>query len=137
MEAWLALRVMRTLPLRVERGAASAALLAERLREHRGVAGVRYPGLSGDPAHATASRLLESYGAVVSFDVGSAARADSICAAVGVITHASSLGGVETLIERQGRWHAEPAVPAGLLRLSVGCEHPEDLWRDLDGALCA
>jgi cystathionine gamma-synthase len=103
-----------------------------------GAAVARDPGLAARlRGSRTASRLLESYGAVVSFDVGSAARADSICAAVGVITHASSLGGVETLIERQGRWHPEPAVPAGLLRLSVGCEHPEDLWRDLDGALCA
>jgi cystathionine gamma-synthase len=135
MEAWLALRGIRTLPLRIERGTASAAVLAERLRRHPEGSAVRYPGLAGDPANATAARLLRGFGAVVSFEVAGAASADAVCAAVEVITHASSLGGVETVIERQSRWHAEPSVPNGLLRLSVGCEDPEDLWRDLEHAL--
>lgn len=135
MEAWLGLRGMRTLPLRIERGAATAALLAQRLDDDPRVATVRYPGLANDRAHRTASRVLDGAGAVLAFEVGSAAHADRICAAVEVITHAGSLGGVETLIERQGRWHADPAMPPGLLRLSVGCEHPADLWRDLDRAL--
>ena len=52
-----------------------------------------------------------------------------------MLTHATSLGGVESLIERHSRWHAEPAVPESLLRISVGCEHPEDLWNDLEQAL--
>lgn len=137
METWLGLRGMRTLALRVERGAASAALLAERLGSRSEVAAIRYPGLAGDPTHATARRLLDAFGAVISFEVDGAVRADAICDAVELITHASSLGGVETLIERQARWHAEPSVPEGLLRISVGCEHPEDLWRDLDRALAA
>lgn len=137
METWLALRGMRTMALRLERGAQTAAVIAERLAVDDSVDRVRYPGLAADPTHATATRLLRDYGAVISFEVADAARADAICAAVEVITHATSLGGVETLIERQSRWHAEPAVPEGLLRISVGCEHPEDLWRDLDRALGA
>ncbi len=137
MEAWLGLRGMRTLPLRVERGVETAALLAGRLQVHPRVGSVRYPGLEGDPAHSTAARLLDGFGALVSFEVGRAERADAICRAVEVIVHASSLGGVETLIERQAAWHADPSVPGGLLRLSVGCEDPEDLWRDLERALAA
>lgn len=137
MEAWLALRGVRTLPLRIERGAASAAVLARRLHRHETVMAVRYPGLPEDPSHANAARLLPAFGGVISFELDGAERADAVCGAVEVITHASSLGGVETLIERQARWHAEPSVPDGLLRLSVGCEDPEDLWRDLERALCA
>jgi cystathionine gamma-synthase len=137
MEAWLALRGLRTLPMRIERASATASLLAGRLDRDPRVGTVRYPGLASHRSHPAASRCLSAFGAVVSFDVGSAERADAICAAVEVITHASSLGGVETLIERQARWHAEPAVPVGLLRLSVGCEDPRDLWRDLDRALGA
>jgi cystathionine gamma-synthase len=135
MEAWLGLRGMRTLPLRVGRGVDSAALLARRLEDRLGVGPVRYPGLPSHPAHRTAARLLDGFGAVISFEVEDARRADAICEAVEVIVHASSLGGVETLIERQARWHAEPSVPDGLLRLSVGCEDPEDLWRDLERAI--
>jgi cystathionine gamma-synthase len=137
METWLGLRGMRTLPLRIERGAATAATLATELAGHRSVAAVHYPGLAGDRARAVAARLLDRPGPVVAFELGDGERADEVCAAVRVITHASSLGGVETLIERQRRWHADPAIPQGLLRLSVGCEDPGDLWRDLDRALRA
>ncbi len=137
MEAWLALRGIRTLPLRIERGARSAALLAGRLEGHRGVGRVRYPGLPSDPSHAIATRLLDAPGAIVAFELADADRADRLCEELRLITHASSLGGVETLIDRQSRWHAEASVADGLLRLSVGCEDPEDLWRDLDQALAA
>ena len=136
METFLGLRGLRTLPLRIERGQAGAALLAERLAGHPQVRAVRYPGLECDPSHAEASRLLDGFGAMLSFEAtGGTARADAICSEVSVFTHATSLGGVESLIERHSRWHAEPAVPESLLRISVGCEHPEDLWRDLEGAL--
>ncbi len=137
MEAWLALRGLRTLALRVERGATSAARIARQLALRPDVLRVRYPGLPGDPAHAPASRLLDGFGAVVSFDLGSAAAADHVCDRVDLITHAGSVGGVETLIERQARWHDDPRVPPGLLRLSLGCEDPVDLWRDLEAALDA
>jgi cystathionine gamma-synthase len=136
MEAWLCLRGLRTLPLRIERGAASAALIARRLRG-RGVQGVRYPGLAGDRARPTAERVLDSFGSVLCFDLGSATPADRLCDAVELITRAASLGGVETVIERQARWHGEAAVPDGLVRLSVGCEDPEDLWADLERGLSA
>ena len=138
LDAWLALRGLRTLPLRIERGQRTAGLLAERLATHPAVTSVRYPGLAADPAHATASRLLDGFGTVISFEVeGGAAGADAVCRALRVITHATSLGGVETVIERHGNWHAEPGIAAGLLRLSVGCEHPDDLWADLESALAA
>jgi cystathionine gamma-synthase len=137
MEAWLGLRGLRTLPLRVERAVTSAGLLAGRLPAHRAVTSVRYPGLPGDPGHERARRVLDGFGAVVSFELADAGRADRACREVEVISHASSLGGVETLIERQGRWQRERHVPPALLRLSVGCEDPEDLWRDLDRALSA
>ncbi len=135
METWLALRGLRTLALRVERGAQTAAGLARRLQAHPRVSSVRYPGLSGDRAHEAASRQLDGYGAVVSFELDGAEGAARVCERVALITHAGSLGGVETLIERQARWHEDPRVPPGLLRLSVGCEDPEDLWRDLEAAL--
>jgi cystathionine gamma-synthase len=119
METWLGLRGLRTLPLRIERSVATTGELAERLRAHRAVVRVRYPGL----------------GAVVSFEVEDAARADRLCRGVRLISHAGSLGGVETLIERPGHWQDDPAIPPALVRLSVGCEDPADLWRDLDRAL--
>lgn len=137
MEAWLALRGMRTLPLRVERAGATATVLAERLARHPAVRAVRYPGLATAPTHAAARRVLGGPSGVVSFDLADAPQANRLCRAVEVISHASSLGGVESLIERQGRWHCEPAVPPALVRLSVGCEDCEDLWRDLDRALRA
>ncbi len=137
MEAWLALRGLRTLALRVERGAESAGLLAERLACRPEVRAVRYPGLSSDPAHRAARRLLDGFGAVIAFELRDAAAAEELCGRVKIITHAGSLGGVESLIERQARWHEDARVPAGLLRLSVGCEDAEDLWRDLEAALDA
>lgn len=121
-EVWLALRGMRTLHVRLERACANAAILVERLRAHPQVTRVRYPGV----------------GAIVSIEVGSPARADAVAAAVQVWTNATSLGGVESLLERRRRHAAEPrTVPEDLLRLSVGIEDVEDLWADLDQALRA
>lgn len=131
MEAWLALRGLRTLALRVDRGQRSATLLASRLARHPDVEVVRYPGLRRE-----AGRALSGPGAMISFEVtGGAERADALCATLEVVVNAGSLGGVETLIERHARWHDEPSVPPALLRLSVGCEDVEDLWADLLGAL--
>lgn len=138
LEAWLALRGLRTLPLRVERAQATAACLAADLFSREEVKWVRYPGLATDPAHGAAERLLDGAGTMIAFEIeGGIERAEAICEAVELITHAASLGGVETLIERHGRWCSAAHVPSGLLRLSVGCEHPDDLWRDLDRALAA
>lgn len=121
MECWLALRGVRTLALRMERAGASAAEIARRARAHPAVTGVRYPG----------------FGAMVAIEVtGGVDAAEQVCAATRLWTHATSLGGVESQIERRRRHAAEVAtVPETLLRLSVGIEHVEDLWVDLADAL--
>jgi cystathionine gamma-synthase len=138
LDAWLALRGLRTLALRIERAQSTALVLARRLAERDDLEWIRFPGLAGDPAHAVAARLLAGPGTVLSFEMtGGEERAEAVCNAVEVIGHAASLGGVETLIERHGRWRCAGDTAPGLLRMSVGCEHPEDLWRDLDRALSA
>lgn len=137
-EAWLTLRGLRTLALRVERAGSNAAELARRLSGHPAVEMVRYPGLPDDPGHDLASRQMCGFGAMVSFDVrGGAAAADAAVARLRLLTAATSLGGVETIIERRARWEGEDALPPGLLRMSVGIEAVEDLWADLDSALSA
>ena len=138
-EAWLALRGLRTLPVRLDRAQASAAELARRLTRHPAVTRVRYPGLPDDPGHAVAARTMDGFGALVSVEVvGGACAADAVAETTRLWVHATSLGGVESLLERRRRWAAErPTVPESLLRLSVGLEHVEDLWDDLDAALTA
>jgi cystathionine gamma-synthase len=136
LETWLALRGLRTLAVRLERGQASAMELAVRLSDHPEVDRVRYPGLPADPGHALAARQMDGFGAVLAFEPsGGAERAEAVCERVRVLTHATSLGGVETLIERRSRYPGERDVPPALIRVSVGCEHVEDLWADLAGAL--
>ena len=138
LETYLALRGIRTLAVRMERAQANAGVLAARLAEHPVVARVRYPGLPDDPGHAVAARQQDGFGAMLSFDVhGGAAAADRICAAVELITPATSLGGVESLIERRGRYPIDAAngTPDNLIRFSTGIEHLEDLWADLSQAL--
>jgi cystathionine gamma-synthase len=136
LEAYLAVRGMRTLPLRLQRASASAAELADRLAQHPEVEIARYPGRPDHPTHATAASFMAGFGAVVSFDVrGGAERADAVCRSVRIIRHATSLGGVESTIERRAAIPGQTHLPPGLLRLSVGCEHPDDLWRDLQQAL--
>ena len=135
-EAWLLLRGLRTLDVRLERAQANAAELAQRLLEHGAVERVRYPGLADHPGHAVARRQMNGFGSMVAFDVrGGAEAAEAAVARVRLMTGATSLGGVETLIERRGRWEGEEGLPPGLLRLSVGIEDVEDLWSDLDAAL--
>jgi cystathionine gamma-synthase len=135
LEAFLALRGLRTLALRLDRGQANAAELARRLDEHPAVSRVRYPGLPGDPGHRTAAAQMTGFGAVLAFEVADAPTADRLCDALHVIVHATSLGGVESTIERRSKLPGQEHVPPGLLRLSVGCEHIDDLWNDLDTAL--
>ena len=119
LECFLALRGARTLPLRLRQSSASAAELARRLREHGRVQRVRYPG----------------FGVIVSFELADAAAADRVCASTRVIRHATSLGGVETTMERRGTHPGQEHVPPGLIRMSVGCEHVDDLGDDLEAAL--
>lgn len=138
-EAWLALRGLRTLALRVERSQASAGILAERLLGHPGVEAVRYPGLPSDPGHQRASAQMVGFGSIVCFQVpGGEAAATEVVDRLALWTPATSLGGVESLVERRRRHSNEPrTVPENLLRLSVGIENVEDLWADLSQALGA
>jgi cystathionine gamma-synthase len=121
LEVFLALRGLRTLALRFERACTNAADLATRLATHPSVTRVRYPGS----------------GAIVSIEVaGDVAAAERVCEATRLWLHSTSLGGVESQVERRRRHPSEPtSVPETLLRLSVGIEHVEDLWADLDQAL--
>jgi cystathionine gamma-synthase len=137
LEVFLCLRGLRTLALRHERAQANATVLAERLSDHPEVSEVRYPGLPADPGHARAREVMDGPGFMLTFSVtGGAARADALLDRLRVLTHATSLGGVETLIERRARYPAEQGVvPENLLRVSVGCEHADDLWDDLARAL--
>ena len=120
LEAFLALRGLRTMPIRLEASQANAAVLVDRLRAHPAVAEVRYPGS----------------GAMVSFVMaGGAAAADAVCAGVRLAVPATSLGGVETTIERRQKYAGDAHVPPGLIRMSVGIEDVDDLWHDLVTAM--
>ncbi|HEU5476863.1 MAG TPA: PLP-dependent transferase [Gaiellaceae bacterium] len=116
--AWLLLRGLKTLELRVRRQTETATFLARRLRAHPAVETVRYPGLGG----------------LLSFDVADAETARKIETSTRLIVNATSLGGVTSLIESRRRWEGD-RVPPGLLRLSAGLEDPEALWADLEQAL--
>ncbi|MGI3785399.1 MAG: trans-sulfuration enzyme family protein [Janthinobacterium lividum] len=136
MEAWLALRGVRTMPLRVRAAQENAATLAARLADHPAVTRVRYPGLAGDPGHERAAVTMNGFGSLLSVDLADAATAERFIDGCALWTHATSLGSVESTFERRRRWSAElPVVPEGLVRLSVGVEHVEDLWHDLEHAL--
>ena len=137
LETYLCLRGLRTLPLRLERAQHNGAVLAQRLSDHPEVHEVRYPGLASHPQHDRARSTLGGSGFMLTFRVrGGAARADALVNAVRVFTHATSLGGVESTLERRARYPSERSVvPEDLLRVSVGCEHVEDLWQDLEQAL--
>ena len=120
-EAWLAVRGIRSFPVRFRAAESNAKDLAQRLAGHSKVTKVRYPG----------------FGAVVSFEVdGTAEQAEKVCESSKLITHATSLGGIESLWERRRRWALEShSVPEQLIRLSVGCEHVDDLWADIQQSL--
>jgi cystathionine gamma-synthase len=119
LECFLALRGARTLALRLRQAQSSAQQLAARLDGNAAVVRVRYPG----------------FGTIVSFELNDASAADRVCRAARIIRHATSLGGIETSMERRGAHPGQEHIPSGLIRLSVGCEDLEDLWSDLDAAL--
>ena len=133
LETTLALRGLRTLPIRLDRAEATASELARRLSEHQAVTRVRFPGLEDDPGHATHSRQASGPSAIIVIDcIGTAEAVERMCDGLSLWVHATSLGGVESTIERRARWAGEsPDVPAGLVRLSVGLEDVDDLWDDL------
>ncbi|GAA0284265.1 trans-sulfuration enzyme family protein [Rhodovulum strictum] len=137
-EAWLLQRGLRTLFARVRWQCASTALLASRLAAHPKVAGVLYPGLPDSPGHAAALRQMQGgFGGMLSIRVaGGREAAIATAARVRVWTRATSLGGVESLIEHRASIEGPTSpVPDDLLRLSVGLEDAEDLWADLSAAL--
>ena len=131
--AWVLLRGLRTLALRVERQSATALDLARRLDEHPAVVRVNYPGL----ADATAERYLRgAFGGLLSFEVADGAAARAVETSTRVVVNATSLGGVESLIEHRRSVEGEGSpTPPGLLRLAVGLEHADDLLDDLLAAL--
>ena len=133
-ETWLAHRSLPTLALRLERGCDNALAIARLLAAHDDVEGVRYPGLSADPGHEVAKRQMRGYGMVVSFDLGTAERAESFLAGANLVTDATSFGSVHTVAERRARWGGD-AVPEGFIRLSAGCEETADLLADVESAL--
>jgi cystathionine gamma-synthase len=119
LECFLALRGARTLALRLQKAQDSAKELVIRLDAHPSVQRVRYPG----------------FGTIVSFDLADGGAADRACTSVRLIRHATSLGGVETSMERRNAHPGQEHIPAGLIRMSVGCENLEDIWTDLKAAL--
>jgi cystathionine gamma-synthase len=136
MEAYLALRGLRTLPLRLAQAQASAQVLAERLAGHECVQRVRFPGLPSDPGHDLARRTMSGFGSLISIDLPDAKTAEAFVEGCSLWVLATSLGGVESTFERRRRWQGEHhSVPEGLVRMSVGIEHVEDLWTDLAQAL--
>jgi cystathionine beta-lyase/cystathionine gamma-synthase len=130
--AWLMLRGMKTLALRVPRQSATALELARRLAGHPSVERVRYPGL-GDPV---AERYVDAFGPLLSFDVADAETAARVERSLRLIENATSLGGVASTLEARARYEGD-RVPLGLLRFSAGLEDVEDLWADLAQALDA
>ncbi|HYV15828.1 MAG TPA: cystathionine gamma-lyase [Conexibacter sp.] len=135
-EAWLAHRSLATLDVRLERQCANARALAELLAARADVEEVRYPGLPGDRSHPLAARQMTRFGSVVSFDLGTAQRANAFLQATDRVTEATSFGGVRTTAERRARWGID-AVSPGLVRLSVGIEGLADLSADIARALDA
>lgn len=136
-DCWLLLRSLRTLPYRMRAHSANAQRVAEFLAEHPAVAAVHYPGLPTHPGHAVARRQMKLYGGMLSIQVrGGAEEAMAVAARVRLFTRATSLGGVESLIEHRASVEgAHTTTPANLLRLSIGLEHPDDLIADLAQAL--
>jgi cystathionine gamma-synthase len=141
-DAWLTLRGIKTLAVRMDRHCANAIRIAEMLVDHPKVAGVLYPGLPGHPGHKTALIQMKGFGGIVSFRLRAGERAAvETCGRTRLFTLGESLGGVESLIEHPGRMtHASAAgsaleVPSDLIRLSVGIEDVDDLIEDLLQAL--
>jgi cystathionine gamma-synthase len=136
LEAFLTVRGARTLALRLQQAQQTAMLLAAWLEKHPLVTRVRYPGLPSHPTYAVARRVLKGFGTVISFDVaGGAEVADAVCRSTRLIRHATSLGGVESTMERRAAIPGQEHLPPSLLRISVGIEDANDLMADLGSAL--
>ncbi len=136
-DCWLLMRGIRSLAWRMRGHCENAAVVAAFLAEHPTVVAVHYPGLPGDLGHAVAARQMSGFGGMVSVQVsGGAESALEVVRRVKLFTRATSLGGPESLIEHRASVEGpESRTPPGLLRLSIGLEHPDDLVEDLDQAL--
>ena len=136
-DAWLLRRGMKTLPIRIRAQSETAGRLAEFLNGHSRVAETFYPGLPSDPGHEVQTRQADGYGAMLSFRVGGGEdHARNVLSAVELFVRATSLGGVESLIEHRALVEGPASeTPRDLIRVSVGLEHPDDLIADLDRAL--
>ncbi|MEU3225088.1 cystathionine gamma-lyase [Streptomyces sp. NPDC006976] len=134
MEAWLAHRSLATLELRIERQCANALALAEALRAHPDVTGLRYPGLPTDASYPTAVEQMRRFGSVVSFVLADRETAERFLSALRLAEDATSFGGVRSTAERRARWGGD-AVPEGFIRFSVGAENAADLVADVEQAL--
>jgi len=139
LDAYLALRGLRTLAVRLDRSESNALELAKCLKNHPKIKKVNYPALPNDSQQEKAKRVLPNgCGGMLSFEIDTTPeRTDQILESLKVITHATSLGGVESLIERRTRYEAEreAGVPMTLCRFSVGIENVEDLWSDLESSI--
>jgi len=136
MEVWLAHRSLATLELRQGRQCANALAIAQFLATRPEVRSLRYPGLPNDPAHQIAARQMRRFGSIVGFALESRVRAERFLGSCRLVIEATSFGGVHTTAERRARWGSD-AVPEGFIRLSAGCEDPQDLTDDLAQALDA
>ena len=136
-DCWLVMRSLPTLPYRMQAHCANARKVAAFLQAHPKVSAVHYPGLEDNAFHAVASRQMSDFGGMLSFEtLGGEAAAMTVAANVDVFTRATSLGGVESLIEHRASIEGpESRTPKGLLRVSVGLEHADDLIDDLAQAL--
>ncbi len=134
MEVWLAHRSLGTLDVRLERMTSNALAVARFVAGRPEVRRVHYPGLPADPGHTIAARQMSRFGPVISFELASATVAQKFLDACEVVLQATSFGGLHTTAERRARWGGDK-VPEGFIRLSAGCEHPDDLLNDLDQAL--
>jgi cystathionine gamma-synthase len=136
-DCWLILRGMRTLPWRMRAHSENAAKIAEFLADHRNVERVHYPGLSSHPGYQIAQKQMSMFGGMLSFEVkGGREAAMKVTTNTKIFIRATSLGGVESLIEHRASIEGPGTTsPEGLIRLSIGLEHPDDLIEDLDQAL--
>ena len=136
MEAWLALRSIATLPLRLERSCENAQRIAEFLTTRDEVVSVLYPGLPSHPGHEIAVKQMRYFGPVLSFLLRDKSAAEAFLAKSTLLTEATSFGGVTTTAERRARWGGD-SVAEGFIRMSAGCEAVEDLIEDMAQALDA
>jgi cystathionine gamma-lyase len=136
MEAWLALRSIATLPLRLERSCESAQRIAEFLLTRKEVMSVLYPGLPTHPGHEIAARQMRYFGPVLSFVLRDKQAAEVFLSKSKLLTEATSFGGVSTTAERRARWGGD-TIAEGFIRMSAGCEAVEDIIEDMAQALDA